>query len=100
MSTSYLHQFLAPLKDPLAWIGVFGQALFFSRFLVQWLASEKQGKSVVPLSFWYLSLGGGTLTLFYALWKVDIVFTVAQATGLLVYARNLMLIHRKPPAAA
>lgn len=100
MSQEYLRDFVAVLAHPLAMVGVVGQCLFFSRFLVQWLASEREGRSVVPVSFWYFSLIGGVLTLFYALWRRDPVFTIAQVTGLLVYSRNLMLIHRKPRAKA
>ncbi len=70
-------------------LGFFGQALFFSRFLVQWLASERAGRSIIPLSFWYLSLGGG-LTLFaYAIHIGDPVFIIGQSTGTFIYLRNL-----------
>jgi lipid-A-disaccharide synthase-like uncharacterized protein len=80
-----------------AWIllGLLGQALFAGRFLVQWLASERRRASVVPVAFWHLSLAGGTLLLLYAAWhRRDPVFSLGQACGLLVYARNLMLIRR------
>ena len=79
-------------------IGFLGQALFTSRFLVQWIASEKKGQSVVPLSFWFLSIGGGFLLLIYALWRKDPVITLGQLVGLFVYVRNLMLIHRHKSA--
>ncbi|MBP7831356.1 MAG: lipid-A-disaccharide synthase N-terminal domain-containing protein [Kiritimatiellae bacterium] len=96
-----LKHFLDVLAHPIGLLGLLGQTLFFSRFLVQWLASEKKGRSVVPLSFWYLSLGGGGLLLFYALWRKDPVIVLGQAVGLFVYVRNLMLIHRRQaPAAA
>ena len=77
------------------WIGIgfLGQFFFFSRFLVQWLASEKQKKSVVPVSFWYFSILGGTVLLFYAVHRRDPVFIAGQALGLFIYARNLWLIH-------
>lgn len=75
-------------------IGFLGQALFFSRFLLQWLASERQHQSVIPLGFWYLSLGGGLMLLSYALHKHDPVFTLGQAFGAFVYTRNLWLIRR------
>lgn len=93
-----LKHFLDVLVHPLGLLGLLGQTLFFSRFLMQWLASEKQGRSVVPLSFWYLSLGGGTLLLIYALWRKDPVIVLGQAVGLFVYVRNLMLIARRKPA--
>ena len=82
------------LASPMGLLGMSGQALFFSRFLVQWVASEKKGRSTVPLSFWYLSIGGGVLLLAYAIWRKDPVITIGQGVGLLVYIRNLMLIHR------
>ena len=77
------------------WIGIgfAGQFFFFSRFLVQWLASEKAKKSVVPVSFWYFSLIGGTVLLFYAIHRRDPVFISGQAVGLFVYVRNLWFIH-------
>ena len=73
-------------------IGLLGQGLFASRFIVQWWASERARRSVVPVMFWYFSLGGGVILLAYSLYKVDPVFIVGQALGLLVYARNLYLI--------
>ena len=80
------------------WLGVgfLGQAFFSARFLVQWIASERQGKSVVPLPFWYFSVGGGMILLAYALWRRDPVFILGQAAGLFVYARNLYFIFRDP----
>ena len=93
-----LKHFLDVLAQPMGMLGMLGQALFFSRFLVQWIASEKKGRSVVPLSFWYLSIGGGGLLLFYAIWRKDPVITLGQLVGLFVYVRNLMLIHRHKSA--
>jgi lipid-A-disaccharide synthase-like uncharacterized protein len=75
--------------------GFFGQAIFASRFIFQWIASEKKKESFVPLSFWYLSIAGGIVLLIYALYKRDPVFAVGQASGLVVYVRNLMLIAKK-----
>lgn len=89
-----LRHFMDVLASPMGLLGMAGQALFFSRFLVQWVASEKKGRSTVPLSFWYLSIGGGVLLLAYAIWRKDPVITIGQGVGLLVYIRNLMLIHR------
>ena len=95
-----LNHFLNILASPMGLLGLLGQGLFFSRFLVQWLASEKTGKSVVPVSFWYLSIGGGGLLLFYAIWRKDPVIILGQLVGLFVYIRNLMLIYRhKNPAS-
>ncbi|HPD16901.1 MAG TPA: lipid-A-disaccharide synthase N-terminal domain-containing protein [Planctomycetota bacterium] len=80
-------------------VGLVGQALFTARFIVQWLASEKRGESVVPTSFWYFSIGGSLLVLSYALWRLDPVFILAYGFNSIVYVRNLMLIHRKRQAA-
>jgi lipid-A-disaccharide synthase-like uncharacterized protein len=73
-------------------IGFLGQALFTARFLVQWVASEKQRDSVVPVAFWWLSLLGGTALLAYAISRRDPVIIVGQSMGLFIYVRNLMLV--------
>ncbi len=75
--------------------GLVGQLIFSLRFIVQWICSEKKKESYVPLVFWYLSLLGGTILLVYAIIRRDLVFTIGQASGLVVYARNLVLIRRK-----
>ena len=75
-------------------VGFMGQALFSARFLVQWISSEKQKKSVIPIAFWYFSLGGGVTLLSYAIFRLDPVFIVGQAGGLLVYSRNLYFVLR------
>jgi lipid-A-disaccharide synthase-like uncharacterized protein len=84
------------------WLGVgfVGQAFFFSRFLVQWLASERVGKSVIPMSFWYLSLGGGLTLFVYALHIGDPVFILGQSCGAFIYLRNLYFRLREEPATA
>ena len=76
-------------------IGLIGQTMFFSRFLVQWYVSEKQKRSVVPISFWWLSLGGASIVLVYAIVIQNLVFTLAQSCGFFVYTRNLILIKRE-----
>ncbi len=81
--------------QPMAVLGLVGQCLFFSRFLVQWLASEKRGESHVPLIFWYLSIAGGLLLYIYASWRQDPVIMLGQGVGIFVYVRNLMLIAKK-----
>jgi lipid-A-disaccharide synthase-like uncharacterized protein len=91
----YLDSFLSVLAHPMAIVGIVGQCMFFSRFLVQWLISERRGTSTIPVVFWYLSMAGGCLMLTYALWRRDPVFSMGQATGLVVYIRNLMLIRRR-----
>jgi lipid-A-disaccharide synthase-like uncharacterized protein len=79
-------------------LGFFGQALFTMRFLVQWIASEKAQKSVIPLSFWFFSIGGGALLLVYAIYKGDPVFIVGQGLGVFIYVRNLWLIKNEKKA--
>ena len=75
--------------------GFAAQGVFTARFLVQWIVSEKRGESYVPLGFWYLSLVGAVMLFAYAaFWKRDCVVALGQTTGLVVYVRNLMLLHR------
>jgi lipid-A-disaccharide synthase-like uncharacterized protein len=74
--------------------GFAAQLMFTGRFAVQWFASERAGRSVVPTSFWYLSVMGGLLLLIYAVYRRDPVFIAGQAAGLFVYARNLVFIRR------
>lgn len=76
-------------------LGFGGQILFFSRFLYQWIISEKRKESVIPTGFWFFSLGGGFLLLIYAIHINDPVFILGQSTGFMIYLRNLMLIYRK-----
>ncbi|MDE9451544.1 lipid-A-disaccharide synthase N-terminal domain-containing protein [Aliiroseovarius sp. Z3] len=79
------------------WIGIgfLGQILFTSRFLVQWIASERRRESVVPVAFWWFSLMGGVTLLSYAIWRQDPVFIMGQGAGLIIYIRNLVLIRSK-----
>lgn len=81
-------------------VGLIGQLLFSLRFLVQWIASERAGRSIIPLPFWYLSLGGGLTLLAYALYRQDPVFILGQASGAVIYGRNLYLRHRERTQAA
>jgi lipid-A-disaccharide synthase-like uncharacterized protein len=81
--------------------GILGQILFGSRFIVQWLASERRKESTIPVAFWYLSLLGGLILFAYAFWyRQDIVFTIGQSAGVFIYVRNLMLIRRPRPGTA
>jgi lipid-A-disaccharide synthase-like uncharacterized protein len=84
-----------------AWVGLglLGQLLFTGRMLLQWLASERRGASVVPTAFWWLSLAGATMLLVYFVWRRDVVGVIGQATGWVVYGRNLWLIHHGGVAA-
>jgi len=76
-------------------IGFTGQTLFFMRFFVQWLYSEKYKRSVIPTAFWYFSLAGSSFLLVYAILRKDIVFIVGQSAGFIIYFRNLNLIFRE-----
>ena len=78
------------------WVGfgLFGQALFTGRFIVQWVSSERQKKSVIPVAFWYLSISGATVLLSYAVYRQDPVFIIGQSTGFVIYFRNLQLLSR------
>lgn len=81
----------------LIWValGFLGQALFFARMALQWIVSEREKRSIVPRSFWILSLGGGVLLFTYFLWRRDIVGILGQTTGIVIYARNLRLISKE-----
>jgi lipid-A-disaccharide synthase-like uncharacterized protein len=76
-------------------IGFIGQALFSMRFIVQWIASERKGESVIPTLFWYFSLAGGLTLLAYAIYKQDPVFILGQSAGAFIYIRNLVFVFRK-----
>lgn len=73
-------------------IGFVGQALFSARFIVQWIKSEREKKSVFPIAFWYFSIGGGVTLLAYALYRQDPVFIMGQLSGLFIYLRNLYFV--------
>ena len=75
--------------------GLGGQLMFSGRFIVQWLASEKAGRSVIPLAFWYFSIAGGVILFAYAVYRQDPVFILGQSLGLFIYSRNLWLIFRE-----
>jgi lipid-A-disaccharide synthase-like uncharacterized protein len=89
-------------KTEMIWvaIGFLGQGLFFGRWVIQWIASERKAESQVPVAFWYMSLVGGLITLAYAIYRLDPVFIAGQSVGAVVYIRNLMLIHRQGPRSA
>lgn len=76
-------------------LGLAGQVAFAGRFLIQWLASERAGRSIVPRTFWHLSIVGSLLLLAYALYRRDPVFILGQSGGLLIYSRNLRLLRRQ-----
>ena len=78
-----------------ALIGFGGTALFASRFIIQWFQSEREGRSVIPVAFWYCSLAGGVITLAYTIHLQSVPLSLGQASGLIVYSRNLFLIFRE-----
>ena len=80
-------------------IGFLGQGLFFGRWVVQWVASERKSESQIPIAFWYMSLVGGLITLAYAIYRKDPVFIAGQSVGAVVYVRNLVLIARAGQSA-
>ncbi|NWG24646.1 MAG: lipid-A-disaccharide synthase N-terminal domain-containing protein [Pseudorhodoplanes sp.] len=75
-------------------LGFVAQGLFTARFVVQWIASERAGKSVIPFAFWLFSIGGGVLLLIYALYRKDPVFIAGQSFGVFVYLRNIYFVTR------
>jgi lipid-A-disaccharide synthase-like uncharacterized protein len=84
----------------LAWVtfGLLGQLMFTGRFLVQWIASERARRSVVPVAFWWFSIVGGLMLLAYAIYRHDPVFILGQALGVFIYSRNLWLIRHQDDA--
>lgn len=93
-----LAEFLDRLAENLnvwAAVGFLGQAIFASRFIVQWIHSERVKRSEIPLVFWYLSVGGGLILLIYSIHLANPVFILGQGAGLFVYVRNLHLIYRE-----
>jgi lipid-A-disaccharide synthase-like uncharacterized protein len=74
--------------------------MFTMRFIVQWIASERKKESVIPISFWYLSLAGGFIVLVYALYRMDPVFILAYLPGNFIYLRNLYFIYKKKKTAS
>ncbi|TCQ80917.1 lipid-A-disaccharide synthase-like uncharacterized protein [Ochrobactrum sp. BH3] len=96
----WLHDVFVAQWDGWIILGFVAQACFTMRFVVQWLASEKAKKSVMPVAFWFFSLFGGALLLIYAIQRKDPVFIAGQALGLIVYVRNLWLIANEKRIAA
>lgn len=95
-----MQDFIARFWEHPYWelFGLSGQALFGSRFIYQWLASERAKKSVMPNGFWWLSIVGSVITMIYAFHKGSLAFMIPTLTGLPVYLRNLMLIHKASKA--
>ena len=91
MISGFLHE----LRNPWVLFGFGAQFLFFLRFFVQWLASERRGRSYIPVIFWWFSLAGGSMLFVYACQRRDPVFIAGQGLGCLIYIRNLILIYRR-----
>ena len=98
---AYLIDVFVTRLDWWVFLGIAAQGLFTMRFLVQWIASERAGRSVIPLAFWIFSIAGGLLLLVYALYRKDAVFIAGQAFGVFVYLRNLyFVLHERKVASA
>ena len=93
MTLNFMNHNLTPEQ---LWLGVgfFGQAMFFGRFFIQWIASEKAKKSVIPKAFWHFSIAGGLILLIYSIYRKDPVFIAGQGLGLFIYLRNLHFVCR------
>lgn len=96
---TWLHDVFVAQFDGWILLGFVAQGMFTMRFVVQWLASERAKRSVVPVAFWFFSLGGGALLLIYAIQRQDPVFIAGQGLGLFIYIRNLWLIANERRAA-
>ena len=97
---SYLHDVFVMRLDGWVVLGLVAQLFFTLRFAVQWIASERVGKSVIPVAFWWFSIGGGLLLLVYALYRRDPVFILGQGFGVFVYLRNLYFVMRERKQAS
>jgi lipid-A-disaccharide synthase-like uncharacterized protein len=96
---TWLHEVFVKQFDAWVLLGFVAQFFFSMRFVVQWVASERAKRSVVPVAFWFFSLGGGGLLLIYAIQRQDPVFIAGQSLGLFIYIRNLWLIANERKAA-
>jgi lipid-A-disaccharide synthase-like uncharacterized protein len=96
----WLHAVFVQQFDLWVLFGFIAQVMFMARFLVQWIASERARKSVVPAAFWFFSVVGGALLLVYAIYRKDPVFILGQGAGLFIYLRNITLIRRERRATS
>lgn len=101
MIEAALEFFKVETRAELIWVivGLGAQLLFSMRFIIQWIASEKQRRSVVPELFWWFSISGGLTLLAYAIHRQDPVFILGQALGVVIYVRNLWLIYAEKRAS-
>ena len=90
-----LAKYQKTIQNPFIIIGFVGQVMFFGRFLIQWIASERKGKSFIPKSFWYLSIGGSLLLLIYSINIGDVIFTIGFSLNLIIYLRNIAMIKKE-----
>jgi len=90
--SNYLYDVFVAKFDFWLAFGLVAQLFFTARFLVQWISSERAGKSVVPMAFWFFSMGGGLMTLVYGIAKREPVIIIGQAMATVIYVRNIMLI--------
>lgn len=103
MIGTYLQDVFVNTLDWWVVVGLIAQFFFTARFVVQWLASERAGRSIIPVAFWFLSIAGGAMLLVYAIYRKDPVFIAGQAFGLFVYLRNVQMIlkdFRRAPVRA
>ena len=98
--STYLYDVFVAKFDFWLAFGLIAQLFFTARFLVQWIASERAGNSVVPMAFWVFSIGGGVLLFVYALYRRDPVFILGQGLGVFIYLRNLYFVLREKRQAA
>jgi lipid-A-disaccharide synthase-like uncharacterized protein len=91
MLTRMIASITRSLSDPWVVFGFVAQSVFFLRFIVQWIASEREKKTVIPKLFWYLSIVGSVLILIYSVYRSDVVFTVASILNIGIYLRNIWL---------
>lgn len=90
-----MNELLTKSQDPIRILGFTGQAIFFTRFVIQWIVSEKRKESVIPIGFWWCSIVGGSLTLIYGFMIQEPPVILGQLFGNVVYVRNLVLVYRK-----
>jgi len=94
LHTQLVHWWLDTPTSEKIWLGIglIAQLMFSMRFIVQWLASERARRSIVPDTFWYFSVVGGAMLFAYAVYRLDPVFMLGQGMGLVIYARNIYFI--------
>lgn len=97
LAVGLMSELLEKMENPWRIIGLFGQAVFTARFVVQWYASEKKKRTMVPIVFWYLSIAGTMLVLASAIATREPVFMMAYGFNVFIYVRNLMIAHRPAP---